>query len=75
MDVIEYLETYCEEVTPREFYRDMFPEGELEAAGQYERGKYCGIAVSVSEKDRKVKRYSVTDDLNVIDELCKCDDF
>ena len=39
MDVIEYLETYCEEVTPREFYRDMFPEGELEAAGQYERGK------------------------------------
>ena len=37
MDVIEYLETYCEEVTPREFYRDMFPEGELEAAGQYER--------------------------------------
>ena len=75
MKVIEYLETYCEEVTPREFYRDMFPAGELETAGKYESGKYCGIAVSVSEPDRKVKRYSVTDDLNTIDELGKCDDF
>ena len=73
MNILEYLQTYCDEVTPREFYRDMFPPGELEKAGEYERGKYCGIAVSV--KGRKVKRYSVTDDLDTIDELCSCDEF
>ena len=73
MNILEYLQTYCDEVTPREFYRDMFPPGELEKAGEYERGKYCGIAVSV--KGRKVKRYSVTDDLDAIDELCSCDEF
>lgn len=73
MNILEYLQTYCDEVTPREFYRDMFPPGELEKAGEYVNGKYCGVAVSV--KGRKVKRYSVTDDLNIIDKLCKSDEF
>ena len=54
MNILEYLQTYCDEVTPREFYRDMFPPGELEKAGEYVNGKYCGVAVSV--KERKVKR-------------------
>lgn len=75
MNTLEYLEQYSEEVTSYEFYRDLFPSGELEAKGIYEDGKYTGIAVSVSDRDRKVKRYSITDDLDVINQLCGTDDF
>lgn len=29
MNIEEYLGQYCDEVSPREFYRSVFPEGEL----------------------------------------------
>ena len=75
MDINQYLETYCEEVSPKEFYRDIFPDGELEKRGEYIDGKYTGIAISVNDESKKVKRFSVTNDLEVIDELCSCNDF
>ena len=75
MTSYEYLEQFCEEISAREFYRDIFPEGELEKKGVYEEGKYTGIAVSVNDQTKKVKRYSLTDDLEVLDELCCSDDF
>lgn len=71
----QYLEINCKEVSPHDFYRDIFPEGELEEKGKYVDGEYTGIAISVNDKTKKVKRYSVTNELSVIDELCKCDDF
>lgn len=75
MHIDEYLETFCEEVTPKEFYRTIFPAGELEERGKYVSGKYCGIAVQVPKQGRRFKRYSLTDELSTIDELCASDCF
>ena len=72
--VISYLENFCEEVTYKEFYRDIFPKGELEKKGVYEKGKYNGIAVSISD-DKRIKRYTITDELDKLDEICEGDDF
>lgn len=76
----EWLEQYFDEVTPYEFYRDIFPAGELEKAGEYEKGKYCGIAIEVTKEKKpngkpKIKRYSITDDLQTIEKLTQSNNF
>lgn len=76
----EWLEQYFDEVTPLEFYRDIFPEGELEKQGEYVTGKYCGIAIEVTKDKKqngkpKIKRYSITDDLKQIEKLTQSDNF
>lgn len=71
--VLEYLEQNCQEISPREFYRCVFPENELERKGEYIKGKYNAIAVSISKE--KVKRYTITDDLQVVDQLGESDEF
>ena len=76
----DWLETYFDEVTPYEFYRDIFPAGELEQTGVYETGKYCGIAIEVTTEKKpngkpKIKRYSITDDLETIERLTKSNNF
>ena len=75
MDMNQYLEMHCKEVSPHDFYRNVFPEGELEEKGEYVDGKYTGIAISVNDKTKKVKRFTITNELKMIDELCKCNDF
>lgn len=94
----EWLETYFDEVEPMEFYRDIFPAGELEEKGVSERGKYNAICVGVSlteqrqvqkkrrqpdgtwkkeviykdgepKMESKIYRFTVNDDLSVIEEL------
>lgn len=70
----KYLNDNFIEFQALDFYRYVFPTDELEEKGIYQKGKYCGIAVSVSD-EQKVKRFSVTDDLDVIGELSKSDDF
>ena len=76
----DWLEVYFDEVTPYEFYRDIFPAGELEKQGEYQTGKYCGIAIEVTNEKKpngkpKIKRYSITDDLQTIETLTKSDNF
>ena len=71
----EYLENNYEEVSYDVFYRELFPVGSFEEKGVYEEGKYNGIAVSIGTGDKKVRRYTVTDDLEKIDELVAGDDF
>lgn len=76
----DWLETYFDEVTPYEFYRDIFPAGELEQTGQYETGKYCGIAIEVTKEKKpngkpRIKRYSITDDLQTIERLTQSHNF
>ena len=67
MGLVErFLSDHFPEIGHRDFYRDLFPVGALEARGEYVDGRYCGIAVQVVGK-AKAKRYSVTDDLDVID--------
>lgn len=63
------------EVDPITFYRDIFPVGSFEQKGIYEDGKYNGIAVAVGTGDTRTKRYTVTDDLDVIRSLSFSDEF
>lgn len=69
----QYLYNYFDEVTPKEFYRDIFPKGELQKQGDYEKNKYNAIAVEITEN--KIKRYTITDELEQIDKLLKSDNF
>lgn len=74
--ITEFLENLYEEVAYQVFYRELFPEGSFEQAGVYETGMYNGIALAVTPGDRKkVRRYTITDDLEVIDDLVSGDDF
>jgi len=69
----KYLEKYFQEVAPKEFYRSIFPAGELQEKGVYGDNKYNAIAVELG-KD-KIKRYTITDDLDMIDELLYSENF
>ena len=70
----EYLASRYPEVQPLEFYRDLFPCGELERRGEYITGMYNAIAVKIVGR-RKAERYTVCDDLKPIDELVSGTDF
>ena len=79
MSVIsDELSRYFEEVKPLEFYREIFPEGELdewaEDPAECTPGKYTAIAVEITKEKKKdgrplVKRYSITDELDGVDFL------
>lgn len=75
LDIAEALEVTFEEISPMDFYRDLFPEGEFEKKGVYEDGKYNGIAVSIAKGKDHTKRYTITDDLDAIMEMVSTDDF
>lgn len=75
-----WLEQFFDEVEPKEFYRGIFPEGSFEKKGVQVTGEYNGILISVTNKKREdgspvVKKFVVTDDLDVIDQVCQTDDF
>lgn len=81
----EWLSQFFDEVEPKEFYRGIFPEGSFQKKGERRDPEsndwvYNGIMVSVTKDKRedgspKVWKYIVTDDLDVIDEVGKTDDF
>lgn len=76
----EWLYDHFDEVDPRDFYRYIFPAGELEKRGEYVKGKYNGIIVAVTGRKKwngkaEVKRYTMTDDLDAVDVACDSDDF
>lgn len=60
----EYLAENYSEVTPMEFYREMFPLGSFERRGHLEDAKANGI-LTVIEGD-KARNYVVFDDLREI---------
>ena len=62
------------EVGAPAFYRDLFPVGSLQKdRDKVVKGEYPAIAIQV--KDDRNLRHTVTDDLSVIDQLIKTDDF
>lgn len=65
------LRARFESVEPMVFYREIFPEGELDDWGANTKGKYTGIAIEILKQGahQLIKRYTVTDDLDTIDEL------
>ncbi|HBI6981976.1 TPA: hypothetical protein K8N16_002571 [Clostridium perfringens] len=76
----EYLLHHYDEVGPIDFYRDIFPIGELQEKGIYEKGKYNAIAVEVTKEKKKngkdkVLRHTITDDLDKISEIISRDNF
>ncbi len=78
--VLEWLSDSFPEVSPKMFYRGIFPEGELEKAGEYVTGKYTGIIVAITgdkkqDGKRKVLRYSLTDDLGAVDTAVNSENF
>lgn len=78
--IAEYMEQFFDEVTPYEFYRAVFPEGELQSRGEYEAGKYCGVAVELLPRkkdstEQKAKRFVLTDDLFILDKLLESENF
>lgn len=75
--VSELLDFGFDEVCALDFYRDIFPLGELQKKGVYEEGKYCGIAVEIIQTESKpiIKRYSITDELDTIKDLLKSPNF
>lgn len=76
--ILQYLHTYFDEVSPLEFYRAIFPVGELEDRNERVVGKYNAIAVELLPKENDktfIKRYIVNDDLRRIEELLKSDNF
>ena len=78
--ITDFLQDMFNEVSPRDFYRGIFPAGELDKAGAFTPGKYTGIIVAVSSKKKwngqhKVYRYSLTDDLEAVDTAVASDDF
>lgn len=74
MTLSDFLSARFDEVEPFDFYRDLFPAGELERQGEFVTGKYCGIAIEIVS-NKKAKRYSLTDELSLIDKLRKSKNF
>lgn len=74
-DIAAALSALYEEVSYTDFYRDVFPVGSFEQRGVYEDGKYNGIAVAIEQGGKRTKRLTVTDDLEVIDDMAASDDF
>lgn len=71
---VEYLAENFEEVSPLAFYRELFPKGYLDKKDAFTKGKYCGIAVQI-EGQRKAKRFTLTDELDNLEELLSSDKF
>ena len=77
--ICRYLEQYFDEIEPKEFYRAIFPEGELEQHEQRRQGKYNGVAVELLPKEDSNKnnsrRYIITDELDILDKLLQSENF
>ncbi len=77
--IFDYLSKKYNEVDYKSFYRDIFPVGSFQKKGEFAQGKYNGIVVEVSNEvvnDKpKVYRHTITDDLDVFDELIERDNF
>lgn len=76
----DLIELGYKELNPLEFYRDIFPKGELQEKGIYNDLSYCGIAVEVtnqrdSNNRQIIYRHTITDDLEKLEELLKSDNF
>lgn len=76
----DYLAERFEEIDAKSFYREIFPEGELEHKGIYETGKYNALAVELLPADTEKKRnnarkYIITDELEALDDILSGNNF
>lgn len=76
--IAAYLSQFYDELTPKEFYRAIFPAGELEQAGCQEQGRYNAVAVELLPKEEEkvnARRHIITDDLKLLNQLLKSENF
>lgn len=75
---VNELSSIYKEVEPKYFYRQIF-QHHLDERGVFTKGKYVGIACEITKekkgKKTVVKRHTITDDLDTIDELLKSENF
>lgn len=77
----DYLRQYLDYVEPKDFYRSIFPEGDLEPKGMHIKGKYNAIAVELlsAEEQKKSKtpskKFVITDELLILDRLLESNNF
>lgn len=71
-----------EPVEPMDFYRDLFPLGQLDNEDDFKEGRYTGIALEMVSKHSEDKakrgfarRFCITDDLDTIDGLLDSKNF
>lgn len=69
-----------EPIQPYAFYREIFPDGELDDEDALTPGKYTAIAVEITKQKKAngqplVRRHTVTDSLDKVDELMWSNDF
>ena len=62
----EYLDAHFEQVLPKEFYRDIFPAGELETKGEQVHGKYNAIALCINSKEKFYNEQKKTEEFTGI---------
>ena len=75
-----WLEDRFQEVSPKDFYRGIFPAGELDAVDAFTKGKYTGIMVTVEPSGdgsgkSKIRRQTITDDLEAVDQAVASNEF
>ena len=75
IDLFAACGSLFDEVHYVDFYRDLFPEGSFERKGILDDCKPNGIAISIAAGEKKAKRYTITDDLEIIDDIVSTDDF
>lgn len=75
IDLEEALRSNYDEVSYDAFYEEVFPAGAFEEKGVYENGKYNGVVIAIKQGSKHAKRYTVTDDHEVIDDLVDTDNF
>ena len=66
----EWMGQFYEEVSPRDFYREVFPEGSFERKGCLEDSKSNGVVTVIDGE--KARNYLVFDDLETIDDIKVC---
>lgn len=75
---VNELSAIYKEVDPKYFYRQIF-QHHLDTKGAFTKGKYVGIACEITKekkgKKTVVKRHTITDDLDTIDDLLKSENF
>lgn len=75
---VNELSAIYKEVAPKHFYRQIF-QHHLDKKGAFTKGKYVGIACEITKekkgKKTVVKRHTITDDLDTIDDLLKSENF
>lgn len=67
IDITSHLAQDYPEVSPHDFYREIFPAGELDTWRAFTPGKYVGIIMTLKKDGSFHRRYTLTDEFHDLD--------